>query len=293
MKTIIIYNPNSTGDSEVNAKLLAKELRSQGVAVTCRKTAHAGHAEEIAAAYAKKNEAVVLISSSGDGGYHEVINGVLKESGESVAKRSKLVVGLIPSGNANDHSSSLGSESLASAILHEKIRRIDTIQVSATVNGQPWVRYAHSYVGIGVTAVAAQTLTKERPNAFTEKWIVIRSLFSFNYVKVKEHRKVRRYSSLLFANIDRMSKVIKLSDQTSVTDGKFEMHAIRFRSKPRLLAYLLSAATIGLKQTRSLKKYTATVLSEVPIQLDGEVYTIDAGSTITVKSIKQNLRCIL
>jgi len=293
MKTVIIYNPNSTGDSEANAKRLAKELRLKRIAATCRKTAHAGHAEEIAAAYAKKNEAVVLISSSGDGGYHEVINGALKQNGGSNVKRSKLVVGLLPSGNANDHFSSLGSESLISAIVNKKVQHIDTIQVSATVNGQPWVRYAHSYVGIGVTAVAAQTLTMERPNAFTEKWIVIRSLFSFNCVKVKEHRKVRRYSSLLFANIDRMSKVIKLSDQTSVTDGKFELHAIRFHSKLRLLAYLLSAATIGLKQTRSLKKYTATVLSEVPIQLDGEAYTIDAGSNITVKSIKQNLRCIL
>lgn len=287
-KVVIIYNPNSTGDGEANAKALARELKAADISVSLRGTTHAGHGEEIAAHYAKKNEEIVLISSSGDGGYHEVINGALS------LENSKLIVGVLPSGNANDHYTAIGSGSLAEAIQKQKVRSIDTIKVSATINGKPWVRYAHSYVGIGVTATAARSLTEERPNAFTEKWIVARSLFSFRSVKIIENGDSRHYSSLLFGNIDTMSKVIKLSDKASVSDGKFEMSRIRFRSKFRLLAYLLTAATVGLKRTQSLQEYEfKTTEHSLPIQLDGEVYEIDKNASVVIESVKQNLRCVL
>lgn len=53
MKVIIIYNPNSTGDSESNAKELARQLRKDKVTVETRPTKHAGHGEEIAARLAR------------------------------------------------------------------------------------------------------------------------------------------------------------------------------------------------------------------------------------------------
>lgn len=287
MKTVIIFNPNSTGDSESNAKTLAAQLKEKNIEVTLRKTTHAGHGEEIAEAYAKRDEDIVLISSSGDGGYHEVVNGALKH------KTKRFVVGVLPSGNANDHHSALGSGSLAQSIAAKKFQNIDTIKVSATVKGEPWTRYAHSYVGMGVTAVAAKKLTEDRPNLFTEKWIVVKSLFSFRYIKLKVGSDVNRYSSLLFGNIDRMSKVVKLSEGSSVTDGKFEMSAIRFHSKFRLIGYLLTAATIGLKDSRSVRRFTATTLKPAAMQLDGETVMIDTNSRITIESVKQNLRCVL
>ncbi len=287
MKVVIIFNPNSTGDSEKNAKDLARTLRVAKVDVSTRSTTHAGHGEEIAAKYAESGEEIVLISSSGDGGYHEVVNGAVAH------KAKKLVVGVLASGNANDHSSSIGSDSLAKAIIDEDFHHIDTIKLSATVDGKPWVRYAHSYVGIGVTATAAKQLTEERPNIVTEKWIVARSLLSFSYVKLKEKTHTRRYSSILFGNVNTMSKVIKLSDKTSVTDGKFEMSSIRFRSKLRLLVYLVSAATLGLKSSQSLKSFKFKTISKLPIQMDGESYVLDANCKVKVESAKRNLYCVL
>lgn len=287
MKVVIIYNPNSTGNGFANAKELAQELKEGGAKVTIRKTTHAGHGEEIAMSYARSGESLVLISSSGDGGYHEVVNGALATPSPG------LVVGVLPSGNANDHHSALGGDALAHSILRKHVRKIDTIKVSATIDGKPWTRYAHSYAGIGVTAVAAKRLTDDRPNAFTEKWIVAHSLFSFHSTKIKKGRKVKRYSSILFGNIDRMSKVLKLSEGSSVSDGKFEMSAIRFRSKLRLIAYLFGAATIGVKDARSMKRYTFSTVSELPIQLDGESYVIDAKSKVVVESVRRNLHCVL
>lgn len=287
MRTVIIYNPNSTGDSEANAKQLSKQLRDAGVDVSIRKTKFAKHGEEIAARYAARDEAIVLISSSGDGGYHEVVNGVL------VHPARNIVVGVLPSGNANDHYSALSSGKLMEHIRDQKFRKIDTIKVTATINGEPWVRYAHSYVGIGVTANAAQQLTVKRPNEITEKWVVARSLLWFRYVKVKENGRSRRYSSLVFGNIGRMSKVIKLSDHTSITDGKFEVVGIPFYSKLRLLAYLVTAAMVGLKDSPSRKRYECKTLNPITIQLDGEVYKIDGHSKLVIESVKQNLRCVL
>lgn len=287
MKVVIIYNPKSTGNSRQNAKQLERKLRTRNIDVSLFKTTHPGHGEELAAEYAKRDEEVMLISSSGDGGYHEVVNGAFLSSAK------KIVVGVLPSGNANDHASAVGSNALLEAIVKKDIQHIDTIKVTAVVDGEPWVRYAHSYVGLGVTATAAKRLTEERPNAFTEKWIVAHSLLSFRYVKVEEHGKLRRYSSVVFGNIDRMSKVLKLSDSSSITDGKFEISTIPFRSKMRLLIYLASAATIGLKNVASKTRYECNTLSAIPIQLDGEFFQVDAHSKLVVESIKQNLRCVL
>lgn len=287
MKVVILYNPNSTGDSESNAKELVRQLKQKGVSATTRGTTHAGHGEEIAADYAKSGEPIVLISSSGDGGYHEVVNGALAHTA------SRLVVGVLPSGNANDHHGALGSGKLAEAIANNDSIDIDTIKITATVDGKPWTRYAHSYAGLGVSAVAAKRLTEDRPNIITEKWIVAKSLFSFRYTRLYEQGKKKRYSSLIFSNIDTMSKVMKVSDESSVTDGKFEISGIRFHSKLRLIAYLLTAATFGLKHAVAVRRFDCQVIDATPIQLDGEVYTIDAGSNLTVKAVQQNLSCVL
>lgn len=287
MKVVIIFNPNSTGDSEENAQALRAELQSLGVSASILATEFAKHGEQIAAQYAEKDEDVILISSSGDGGYHEVVNGALSHSNQ------RLIVGVLPSGNANDHYSALGSDSLAHSIKEKKVQVVDTIKVTGTVEGKPWVRYAHSYVGIGVTAKAAEQLTKKRPNMLTEKWIVLHSLLSFGYVKVLENSRKRRYSSLIFNNIDRMSKVVKFSSDASITDGKFEVSSIEFHSKLRLIGYLLTAATVGLKRLPSQNSYTCQTLTPLPIQLDGESYRIDANTTLTVESVQKNLRCIL
>ncbi len=287
MKVIIIYNPNSTGDSKANAKKLSGQLKKRGIQVETIATDHPGHGEEIAEKYARQNKSVVLISASGDGGYNEVINEALSSPSDH------LVVGVLASGNANDHASALNINNLAKSISEKNFKHIDTLEIIATVKGKPWKRYAHSYAGLGVTAQASKKLTEERPNEFSEKWIVLKSLFSFGYVKLVEDGKNRRYSSILFANIDRMSKVLKLSEESSITDGKFEISSIRFRSKLRLILYFLTAASFGLKRTQSVKSFQCKVTKPTLIQIDGETFTIDAGSKLQVRAIKQNLHTVL
>lgn len=287
MNTILLYNPNSTGPSKANALSLARKLRKAGLRVDVRKTTHAGHAEEIAKEYAAKKDKTVLLVSSGDGGYHELINGAL-----SVAS-SPLIVGVIPSGNANDHYTAVGSDDLAKAIIAHSVQHIDTIKLIGVSDGKRFERYAHSYIGFGVTAIAARRFTEERPNAFSEKWIVLHALLSFRYIKLKEGRDNHRYSSLVFSNTPFMSKVIKLAEQSSITDGKFEVTSIRFGSKLRLMLYLITAATIGLNHGTSRRSYQFKTTRALDVQIDGESYKLDAQSVVVIKAVKQNLRCIL
>lgn len=288
MNVLILYNPNSTGSSEENARSLADTLKAKSYQgkVEVRATEHAGHGEEIAREYAKSGEEIVLISSSGDGGYHELVNGAL--SSES----SRVVTGVLPAGNANDHRTATKQQTLADAVSEGNFTTIDTIKVTATIDGKPWQRYAHSYGGVGVTATAAKKLTEDRPNELTEKWIVAKALLAFKSVSLNVDGKTQHYSSLLFANIDRMSKIMKVSTDASITDGKFEVSVIRFRSRLRLLFYFLTAATVGLKGSDSVQRYAFTPVNRLLLQLDGEAYMLDAGHEVTVESIKQNLRCV-
>lgn len=288
MNVLILCNPNSTGDSKKNADSLQRQLRERQYSgsVEIIETTHAGHGEEIAAEYAKSGKEVLIVSSSGDGGYHEVVNGALSENA------SRVITGLLPSGNANDHHAEIGSQSIADEIIENTFQSIDTIKVTSAINGKLWTRFAHSYVGIGVSPRTAKDLTDERPNIFTEKWLVARSLFSFSYVKIREQGKSRRYSSLVFGNVGTMSKIISLSKTSSVTDGKFEVNSIRFRSKIRLIAYLLKLTTVGAKSVASVEEYTFTTIKPLLIQLDGEVYTIDSSSDVRIESVRQNLRCV-
>src|SRR3982750_2899542 len=101
----IIYNPNSTGPSEAKARVLHEDLikRRKRTKITLTPTKRAGHAEDLAYKAAHANRRALIISSSGDGGYHEVINGALRAQLEG----AKPTVGLLPAGNANDHYHSL------------------------------------------------------------------------------------------------------------------------------------------------------------------------------------------
>lgn len=282
---IIIYNPNSTGDSKQNATSFRATLKDAGITakVTLKQTKHAGHGEQIAAHYAKQAGRFLVVSSSGDGGYHELINGVL------LAHADNISVGLLPSGNANDHYNALHDDNVVAHIKAGQSRTVDVIKVSATIHGNPWIRYAHSYAGIGLSPKVGEQMTKARPNVFSEKWLLLKQLLSFNYASIMIHGVKHRYTSLLFANISRMSKVIRVSKKSSPSDGLFEINVIERLPKHLVLAQLFKSTTLGLEAHSSKKQFHFTTIAPLLIQLDGEVYTIDKASEVAIESVPNAL----
>ena len=150
---IIIYNPKSTGKSKHNAlnlqKILSKKLPQIPNKVV--PTQYKAHAEELAYAIASKYKAPLIVSCSGDGGYNEVINGVMK-----AGKAGKNTICAVrASGNANDHSRTMQSKPLWKAIVHDEVTNIDLLRFTVTSGGKKSVRYAHSYAGLGLSPVVA------------------------------------------------------------------------------------------------------------------------------------------
>lgn len=279
----IIYNPNSTGDGEKNAKLLKKELGAR-YDVRLTPTKYAGHAEEIARSIAAEGEPHIVLSSSGDGGYNEVINGVLKNK-----KRDHIVTGVIPSGNANDHFQALSKDvSLVERIKNQDFTTIDVLELQT----EELYRYAHSYIGFGVTPHVGEKLTEATLNPINEIWIVIKNLFTVRPVKVVWHGRTERYDNLLFSNVKKMSKVMKLAETASMHDGKFEITANKSRSVAGLLKHLLQASTIGLNTTKQAQSVDFTLLRATKVQLDGEVVHLPRKSEVTIKVKPRALRCV-
>ena len=285
----IIYNPNSTGPSGELAQTLCKELeeRYPDADVKTLATGHAGHGEEIGRRYALEGDPMVLISSSGDGGYHDMINGVLAAGGDAI------IAGLLPGGNANDHYNALHHGDTIDRLHRGEADTIDIIRVDAEVDGQPWTRYAHSYAGVGLTARIGETLTKAKLNRFREAWIVMTHLFAHSPIKLRVGGKLRRYDSIIFSNIPRMSKVLSLTDNASLTDGTMEVTVLESRTVITMIAHLLRGALRGFKTELRLDRYEFTCHRRTAMQLDGEVYYFAAGTTITVSVEPKRLRCIV
>lgn len=290
-EVIIIYNPKSTGNGKANAIKLADDLKEAGypIEITLRETKRAGHIEEMARTYATSKKSYLIISSSGDGGYHELVNGIVDSSA------TNIVTGVLPSGNANDHYNAVvnNDTDIVQRIIAGAAHAMDVLKISSTIGGTPWTRYAHSYAGIGISPVVGEQLTKTDLNFFSEKWLVLKYLFVYKHTIIRIDGKKKRYSSLVFGNIDQMSKVIKLSKTSSTNDGKFEVSAITYKSKLRSALLLIKSATFGLDELGSFDRYSFESVRRLPIQLDGEVYMIDSNSTVQIECASGKLKTIL
>lgn len=288
---IIIYNPNSTG----NGKQLATELRTalhakdKDLPISLKPTKYAGHAEAMAYELAKTDKRPLIISASGDGGYHEVVNGLIRAQREG----AKPVAGLLPAGNANDHYTNIHAADTVKAILQHKTQTIDLLKLTSRSNGKPLERFAHSYMGIGLTPKVGKELNKTDLNWFNEIIIVCRVLFFLKPVRISVRGKNRSYDSLIFSNIDKMSKVLTLSKTASTEDGKFEMTAFRKRHKLKLISTLIHSSTIGLTGSTSLTKYHFKTVKPALMQIDGEITLLDANTEVTITIEPLVLECVI
>lgn len=287
----VIYNPNSTGSSEAMAQDFVDEIvaRLPKQKVELIATERAGHAEELAYSIAKASRRPLIVSSSGDGGYNEVVNGALKAQKEG----HQVTTGLLPAGNANDHHRNLHDQDFIDAVVGGNVRQIDVLKINSSSDGQPIERYAHSYIGIGLTPEVSHELNKTKLNLFNEILLVARVLFLTKSIKLKIGKRSQRYDSIIFSNVDTMSKYLKVSQSSSMTDGKFEVTIFKRRNKIKLIGVLLKASLIGLKEDEQVSTFSIETVDKTLVQADGEVVTLDAQAAMTVSIEKQVLRCVV
>lgn len=287
----IIYNPNSTGSSKNDAQELRERLENhyKNLSVQLIATQRPGHAETLAKDLSKKTEHPLIISSSGDGGYHEVINGIMAAKSQG----AEPICAVLPAGNANDHSRNVMTQPLVQAVIKEKISKIDLLHIEIRHSNKITTRYAHSYIGLGLTPVAAVELNKQTLNAFRELKIVLRTFFRFRPFKIEVRGTILTLDSILFTNISQMAKVLTVSKEASIKDGEFEVVTFPHARKIALLTKLFRASTTGITPKKSHTEYEFKVLKRMPIQMDGEVSFLPKDSLVRVSSKKQALPTVL
>lgn len=278
----VIYNPNSTNNAAAKAKRFARVAQKAGYSVRLYATAHAGHAREIARELTVKYERPLIIASSGDGGYNEVINGVMDGKVDSPSYRP--VVAVIAAGNANDHKRmTRGDTPLITLLKRNDPKPLELLHLSCG----DIKRYAHSYIGLGITPEVGIELNRHDLNRWREMVIVLDAFRRFQPFRIVRDGKKLKLSSLIFANIAGMAKAIKLDTEgNSLSDGKFEVITFRYRGKLVLLLDLLRSVVRGNAKAPQVSSYRFTTTVKTPVQLDGEIEMLPANRKVQVRCVQ-------
>lgn len=282
----IIYNPESTGDAPKLAKELAQQIddaRSTiGVRATLTPTKRAGHAIDLARDISLKYSRPLIVSVSGDGGYNEVVNGAMQAKEKS--SDALPVVAVVGAGNANDHRRVMRSRPLIDLIIEANIRSFDLLHISASAKSFTLERYAHSYIGYGVTPQVGHELNRRGKSLLHELGSILKTYRTYAPFQIQRGDTRLTLDNLIFANINEMAKFVKLDETKTVRDGRFEVIELEHRSKIHMLFTLIKAAIVGFKRPPSHSHYTLMSLKKLPIQLDGEVEWLPANCQAAVTS---------
>ncbi len=306
----LIANPKSSNGGQAVAQRLAKQLRAAITeagkpaaisAVTVRLTKRAGHASQLAQQALAKDSSTLLVSVSGDGGYHEVINGAMASG------TRRPICAVYGAGHANDHHQHEygGEGELVERIVSGRTRPLDLIGVhikgrqtgtrgktratGSSKSSRSVTRFAHSYVGLGLSAVGAKRSDQFAKGSLSEFRLALEVTANAEPVSVRFGRRTNRYDSILFFNIGRMAKYVRTRRRHSAGDGQLGMVRVKHGSRLRRFWILFQAATVGLR-TRRIKRITFTVEEPALLQLDGEVSQLAAGTTLTITSRSGALR---
>ena len=286
-RVVLIFNPTRAGMA-ARIDSLQEELATNlpGLQVVLLPTEFAGHARDLARSAAGSGEPLI-VSVSGDGGYNEVVNGVMDVSA------SRAVCAVLPAGNANDHHRSMPVRPLTEAIREGRVRRIDLLRVTFRGMHREQVRYAHSYVGFGLTPLMAIGIEKGGKGKVLELISVARTLSGLRpFELVRADGATAKFDSLILANISRMAKYGTVSEADHPDDGRFEVVTLPHAGLMRMALMTLRAVTLGLGHQPSVSSYAFTTRDAVPCQIDGEVVYVQAGTHVLVESAKGALPTI-
>lgn len=286
-RVVLVFNP-AKADMADRIGDVQRDLTAElpDLQIDLLPTEYAGHARDLARSVAARG-AALLISVSGDGGYNEVVNGVMD------VPASRAVCTVLPAGNANDHHRSMTARPLTEAIREGRVHRIDLLRITFSGAHRGQVQYAHSYIGFGLTPLMAIGIEKGGKGKILELLSVARTLSHLKpFELVRADGATARFDSLILANISRMAKYGTVSESNHPDDGQFEVVTLPHAGRWKMALMTLRAVTLGLGHQPSVSSYAFTTRDAVPCQIDGEVVHVPAGTHVLVESAKGALATI-
>jgi diacylglycerol kinase family enzyme len=188
---------------------------------------------------------------------------------------------VLAAGNANDHRRVTRERPLADAIVDGDVTRLDLLKMTADDGREP--RFAHSYIGLGITPTVALELEEGGKGSFREILSTIRSFSRFRPFQIDTDAGRETFDSVIFANIREMAKFAVLSDEGRPDDGRFEVIILRHTAKWRVLATAVRAAVRGLGPQPTAREYRFRTVDPMPVQIDGEISELDRGVAVTIE----------
>jgi hypothetical protein len=85
---------------------------------------------------------------------------------------------------ANDHRCSTRRMPLVAAVLDGRARHLDLLRLTVRTDNARWCRYAHSYIGLGLTPLMAIRLKRDMKGAVMELISVIRTFNDLEPVEI-------------------------------------------------------------------------------------------------------------
>jgi len=281
-----IYNPNSTNDAKLRATKFKDAAKKRGVTVHLHPTDHRGHARTYGYDFTLKHKRPLLISVSGDGGYNELVDGVM--AAKRASKSRRPVVAVIGAGNANDHKRTTRGDTPLIKLIDKEPKTLDLLRMQS----KGVDRYAHSYIGLGITPEVGMELNRHTLSPGRELFIAWQAFWKFRPFTIKRSGKKEKFSSIIFANINGMAKVIRLNESTGVRDGKFDLIAFPYKGKLHLAFELFRSALFGNSDAPEYSRYTFRTTHELAVQLDGEIETVPANTEVKITSEKEAIESL-
>lgn len=281
-RVVVVFNPQSSGDGEQLAGRFRERMaaRRPELPVELVATEHAGHGRDLAAAHgagATPDAVVLIVSASGDGGYHDVVNGVLDAGGA----RAGVAAAVLPAGNANDHHRAVATRPLDEAVASDELQTIDLLTLQRS--GEDTPEYAHSYIGVGVTAAVAVGLEESGgKGSIGEVLTTLRVLRRLVPVVLVREGRRRSYDAIVASTVGEMAKFVTLDPDAVPDDGRFEVTELGHLPAWRYPGTLLRAATGRLPGRRGVTRYGFRTTAVTPVQLDGEVRELAADIDVTI-----------
>lgn len=270
---LLIVNPVA-GKRIVRTELydIVSVFARHGYLVTTAITQHRGHACELAG-IAEVLGYELVVCCGGDGTLHEMINGLLRSG-------SKLPIGYIPTGSANDFAKTLSISPIPVHAAFSIVRGESyTIDVGC-FNDDRFFTYIASF---GAFTQSAYRAPQEVKNALGQMAYFLEGVRDIAHIKpypVRLKTETRRYrGDFVFCSVTNSTSVagiVKLDpDMVDLRDGLFEVILVRMPRTPADLNRILRGITTSNFDNRMFEFFRAKDLTfqmspDIDWTLDGE-----------------------